>query len=184
MGFPRQECWRGLPSPPPGDLPNPGIELTSPESLHWQVDFLLCFLTTEPPGKAPAPRRGPYVENGGPSRTPVVWKQFGRPGPDNRTPNGLGTSFQGPRIPETFSVTSPKSQRGKRASHLISPLLPLEVFIGTPFPTALPGRKQTLGGCRDGGPEIPGHPSLCVADRLARSVWGPDSTSGQDRRLF
>ena len=34
MGFPRQEYWSGLPFPPPGDLPNPGIEsasLTSPE---------------------------------------------------------------------------------------------------------------------------------------------------------
>ena len=25
-GFSRQEYWRGLPCPPPGDLPNPGIE--------------------------------------------------------------------------------------------------------------------------------------------------------------
>ena len=33
MGFSRQEYWRGLPFPPPGDLPYPGIEpksLTSP----------------------------------------------------------------------------------------------------------------------------------------------------------
>ena len=30
MGFPRQEYWSGLLCPPPGDLPNPGIE---PESL-------------------------------------------------------------------------------------------------------------------------------------------------------
>ena len=29
MGFSRQEYWNGLPCPPPGDLPNPGIELTS-----------------------------------------------------------------------------------------------------------------------------------------------------------
>jgi len=29
MGFSRQEYWSGLPSPFPGDLPNPGIELTS-----------------------------------------------------------------------------------------------------------------------------------------------------------
>ena len=29
MGFSRQECWSGLPFPPPGDLPNPGIEPTS-----------------------------------------------------------------------------------------------------------------------------------------------------------
>jgi len=30
MGFFRQEYWSGLPCPPPGDFPNPGIE---PESL-------------------------------------------------------------------------------------------------------------------------------------------------------
>ena len=30
MGFPRQEDWRGLPFPSPGDLPNPGIEPGSP----------------------------------------------------------------------------------------------------------------------------------------------------------
>ena len=30
MGFSRQEYWSGLPGPPPGDLPDPGIELESP----------------------------------------------------------------------------------------------------------------------------------------------------------
>ena len=35
MGFPRQEYWSGLPFPPPGDLPNPGIEPTSPVSPAW-----------------------------------------------------------------------------------------------------------------------------------------------------
>ena len=30
MGFSRQEHWSGLPCPPPGDLPNPGIALASP----------------------------------------------------------------------------------------------------------------------------------------------------------
>ena len=33
MRFFRQECWSGLPLPPPGDFPNPGIEpisITSP----------------------------------------------------------------------------------------------------------------------------------------------------------
>ena len=30
VGFPRQEYWRGLPFPPPGDLPDPGIEPVSP----------------------------------------------------------------------------------------------------------------------------------------------------------
>ena len=29
MGFSRQEYWSGLPCPPPGDLPNRGIEPTT-----------------------------------------------------------------------------------------------------------------------------------------------------------
>ena len=37
MGFPRQEYWRGLPFPFPGDLPNPGVE---PESPALQTDSL------------------------------------------------------------------------------------------------------------------------------------------------
>ena len=28
-GFSRQEHWSGMPRPPPGDLPDPGIELVS-----------------------------------------------------------------------------------------------------------------------------------------------------------
>ena len=31
MGFLRQEYWRGLPFPSPGDLPDPGNEPVSPE---------------------------------------------------------------------------------------------------------------------------------------------------------
>ena len=38
------EYWTGLPCPPPGDLPNPGIE---PGSPAFQSDSLL----SEPPGK-------------------------------------------------------------------------------------------------------------------------------------
>ena len=30
VGFPRQEYWSGLPFPPPGDLPDPGIEPVPP----------------------------------------------------------------------------------------------------------------------------------------------------------
>ena len=40
MGFPRQEYWSGLPFPPPGDLPDPGIEPESPVSPAMQVDSL------------------------------------------------------------------------------------------------------------------------------------------------
>ena len=37
VGFPKLECWRGLPFPPPWDVPDPGIEPTAP---HGQVDSL------------------------------------------------------------------------------------------------------------------------------------------------
>ena len=45
MGFSRQECWNGLPCPPPGDLPDPGIEPVSPLLADW-------FFTTESPGES------------------------------------------------------------------------------------------------------------------------------------
>ena len=44
MGFPRQECWRGLPFPSPGNLPDPGIEPMSPALAGG-------FFTTETPEK-------------------------------------------------------------------------------------------------------------------------------------
>ena len=43
-GFSRQGYWSGLPFPPLGDLPDPGIKLASP-ALAGR------FFTTEPPGK-------------------------------------------------------------------------------------------------------------------------------------
>ena len=46
MGFSRQEYWSGLPFSSPGDLPDPGIKLTSP-TLAGR------FFTPELPGKHP-----------------------------------------------------------------------------------------------------------------------------------
>ena len=46
VGFSRQEYWRRLPFPSPGDLPDPGIE---PRSPALQADSL----PTELPGKPP-----------------------------------------------------------------------------------------------------------------------------------
>ena len=43
VGFPRQGYWSGLPYPPPGGLPNPGIEPTSPMLAG-------VFFVTEPRG--------------------------------------------------------------------------------------------------------------------------------------
>ena len=63
MGFSRQEYWSGLPFPSPGDLPNPGIEPTSPT---LQADAL----ASEPPGEPV-----PYIKpEGGTSFLPYCLK--------------------------------------------------------------------------------------------------------------
>ena len=46
-GFPRQEYCSGLPFPPPGDLPDPGIELAFPEAP--------ALASRVPPGNTPSP---------------------------------------------------------------------------------------------------------------------------------
>ena len=43
MGFSRQQYWSGLPCPPPGDLPTPGIEPRSPALQVYSLPI-------EPPG--------------------------------------------------------------------------------------------------------------------------------------
>ena len=45
MEFSRQEYWSGLPLPPPGNLPVPGMQPTSPESLALTG---VLFMTTLP----------------------------------------------------------------------------------------------------------------------------------------
>ena len=47
VGFPRQEYWSGLPLPPPGGLPDPGIKPASPVAPSLAGGFF----TTEPPEK-------------------------------------------------------------------------------------------------------------------------------------
>ena len=39
MGLPRKEYWSGLPFPPPGDIPNSGIE---PASLRLAGGFFIA----------------------------------------------------------------------------------------------------------------------------------------------
>ena len=50
MGFSRQEYWYGLPCPPPGDLPEPGIKPTSPASPALVGGFFTTLATWEGPG--------------------------------------------------------------------------------------------------------------------------------------
>ena len=54
MGFCRQEYWSELPFPPPGDLPNTGIERVSLASSALTGEFF----TTETPRKLPCQASG------------------------------------------------------------------------------------------------------------------------------
>ena len=49
MRFSRQECWSGLPCPPPGDLPNPGIEPMTLMSPALTDGFFTTSATWEAP---------------------------------------------------------------------------------------------------------------------------------------
>ena len=42
MGFSRQEYWRGVPFPPPGDLPDPGIK---PSTGRWVLYHCATWLS-------------------------------------------------------------------------------------------------------------------------------------------
>ena len=47
MGFSRQEHWSGLPCPPPGDLPDPGVKPTSLTSPALAGGFFTISATWE-----------------------------------------------------------------------------------------------------------------------------------------
>ena len=66
MGFSRQEYWSGVPFPPPGDLPDPGVEPPFP-SPALQADSL-------PLGSPSRPRDGLYSFTRIVKRWPVVWR--------------------------------------------------------------------------------------------------------------
>ena len=94
MGFFRQEYWSGLPCPPPGDLPDPGMEPASPSLVDG-------FFTTEPSGNPISSVWGShkllsFLHNAEWETSTSTWRQenqFGAP------------SFQGlhkrPRWPDT-----------------------------------------------------------------------------------
>ena len=59
MGFSRQEYWSGLPCPPPGDLPDPGIE---PMSLLLHA-LAGGFFTTTATWEAPRSHRQSLIQS-------------------------------------------------------------------------------------------------------------------------
>jgi len=70
MGISRQEYWTGLPFPPPGDLPDPGIKLLSPALADGFL--LLCHRGRKIQNlKASSPRSVEYCS----WSLKVVWRQ-------------------------------------------------------------------------------------------------------------
>ena len=53
IGFSRQEYWSGLPCPPPGDLPDPGIKQASLLSPALAGRFFTTSTTREAPSQIP-----------------------------------------------------------------------------------------------------------------------------------
>ena len=60
MGFPRQEYCGGLPFPPPGDVPDPGIEPTSLMSPALASSFFTTSAIWEALSLAQGPDRANY----------------------------------------------------------------------------------------------------------------------------
>ena len=65
MGFSRQESWSGMPCPPPGDLPNPGIKPVSLMSPALADGFFTTSTTCHP-----SLNKSPITECGMPFRFP------------------------------------------------------------------------------------------------------------------
>jgi len=72
MGFSRQEYWNGLPFPPPGELPDPGIEPVPLGSPALQVDSL----PVAPLGKY-------WVETRDTAKHPIMHRPPPPPAPPN-----------------------------------------------------------------------------------------------------
>ena len=58
MGFSRQEYGSGLQGPPPGDLPNPGMEPASPAAPALESGVLTISSTWKAQVLSTAPRQG------------------------------------------------------------------------------------------------------------------------------
>ena len=107
MEFPRQECWRGLPFPLPGDLPDPKIEPGSPV-FPSKPSRKPCFLLLGSPSPdtrrwvcVPCSAPSPYL----PPRGQGVHAPFTPPqrGPDPRPPSKWSPNSSGRKAMETSS---------------------------------------------------------------------------------
>ena len=96
-GSSRREYWSGLSCPPPGDLPNPGIE---PRSPALQVDYS----PSESPGKPPISDWWDYCRYGCSLHSSVAQLCPTPYNPMNRSTPGLPVHHQLPSSPRLTSI--------------------------------------------------------------------------------
>ena len=137
MGFSSQEYWRGLPFPPPGDLPRSEIAPTSPALAGW-------LLIAEPPGKPLDKLRLPQQstadrvadaemhaltgpELGVPYRSGSMAVFFGqRPSRWLAIAHLLRASSPGKGEGESWRDTHTRKERGTLVSPLLRALIPVD----------------------------------------------------------
>ena len=80
MGFSRQAYWSGLPYPPPGDLPHPGIEPESLMSSALADGFFTTSITWEILMQSERIPRHPRKENRKGAQEKELWWSVVPPG--------------------------------------------------------------------------------------------------------
>ena len=109
MGFPRQEYWSGLPLPPPGDYPDPGIKLSSLMSPALTGGFFTTSATWEALGAWLIQVTSFYVPD-----SPEKWLHFTE---EDTMLQDLGSL---PKVPPTVSG-GPQVCLTPKASILLNP---------------------------------------------------------------
>ena len=117
MRFSRQEYWSGLPCPPPGDIPNPGIEPASPalqaDSLHHGSPGDLGTQTTNhifaPPGSSQQGAREEHHDSGEERFTPPCLPSGGFLTGRDSTENHSRPDLFTPVASELFFVAATES---------------------------------------------------------------------------
>ena len=95
MGFSRQEYWRGLPCPPPGDLPDPGIEPSSLVSPALAGRFFTTTTTWEA-------RWLCHSSKGGALPPSILFHSQDTRAGASSGPTTLVRSWQGPHVHPSF----------------------------------------------------------------------------------
>ena len=124
MEFSRQEYWSGLPFPPPGDLPDPGIEPTSLASPALADGLFTTSATWEAHAKGASHNIAPVTpETVPPSVSPSVCPRTGGLRPNHRNSCLLRKSHKPPLTPALSQDREPQTQRKlSRSFSILGPM--------------------------------------------------------------